>query len=226
MNKRFLVIIVVCVAVFAGLLVFNKKDSNTTNVNAEPSAHYYGAIDESATSDGNAWRKAPQQDAVVLTEYGDFQCPACGIYYQIVDQVKTKYKDQLAFQYRNYPLVSLHPNAMAAHKAAEAAARQGKFWEMYDLIYQNQDSWKDSNSPQNTFEGYAQQLNLDIEKFRSDVASEEVNAVIQADMKAGQDLDITGTPTFLIDGKKIENPTSADAFEKLIQDAIQSKKTS
>lgn len=211
MNKRFLIIMALFVAVFIGLIVVNKKDTVTpTNVEQNTTNHTYGN----------------GKKGVTLVEYGDFQCPACQNYYYIVKQIKAKFKDQIIFQFRHFPIVSAHQNAMVAARAAEAASNQGKFWEMHDLLYENQKNWESSSSAVKIFEGYAASLSLDIVRFRQDAASEDTNAKIQADFKSGEGVGVKGTPTFEIDGKIIENPQSLEAFEKLIEDAIKAKSTS
>jgi len=215
MNNRFLLIMVACVAVFLGVLYFNRDGENSTSVEAEPSNHIYGVGTDASETD--------PENAVTLIEYGDFQCPACQSYYPLLKQLKENYKDQLTFQFRHYPLVAIHPNAMAAHKSAEAAGMQGKFWEMHDLIYEQQEAWKDSSNPAATFSGYAEQLDLDMEQYDADVASAEVNAIIQADIRSGKELNVQGTPAFVLEGELIESPASIEAFEQLIQDAIDKK---
>lgn len=210
MNKRFLILFVIVIAAFIGLVVFNKKggDDNQNTPQATVTNHVQGT----GTS------------GVTLTEYGDFQCPACGSYYPILKQVKAKYGDQIVFQFRNYPIVAIHPNAMSAHRAAEAADKQGKFWEMHDLLYERQASWTNSNAVAQIFEGYAGELGLNIEQYKTDLASAEVRAMINADLDAGKQLNITSTPGFVLDGKKIEdNPRDLDGFSALIDEAIKAK---
>ncbi len=164
---------------------------------------------------------------VTLIEYGDYQCPACGAYYPVVKAVVDKYKDDIYFQFRNFPLVSLHQNAFAGARAAEAADKQGKFWQMHDLLYEQQNTWGQASSPKTYFDSYAQQLGLDVTKFDQDYASGEVNDLINADKKAAEALGATGTPTFVLDGKKLDNnPQDQAAFEKLITDAIAAKSSS
>lgn len=206
MNKRFLAIIAAAALVFIGLIVVNKKDdTNAPNSNVSVTNHVFG--------NGSS--------GVTVIEYGDFQCPACYSYFPIFAQLKEEYKDRVTFQFRHFPLKQIHQNATAAHRAAEAAARQDKFWEMHDLLYENQKSWENSNNAAQFFEDYATQLELDIEKFKADVASSEVNDIINADFKAGQDLGVNGTPSFVVDGKLIETPNSIEAFREIIDKAIQ-----
>ncbi|HEY5805967.1 MAG TPA: thioredoxin domain-containing protein [Candidatus Saccharimonadales bacterium] len=207
MNKTFWAIIAVIVVIFGGIIVFNKNDANAPSGNAKPTNHIIGE----------------GKSGVTLVEYGDFECSACGQYYPIVEQVKEKYRDQIFFQFRNLPLLQVHPNAFAASRAAEAADKQGKFWDMYNLLYQNQVSWAGSDAASKTFEQYATQLGLNLEKFKSDAASSEVNAVINADIaEFKKTKEIMSTPTFFLDGKRIK-AASLEEFSKLIDEAIAAK---
>ena len=206
MNSRFSIILVGLVIIFGGILVFNKKDAKSPE----------GSSDTSVTNN----IKGEGKKKVTLVEYGDFECPACTAYHPVVEQVFAKYKDDITFQYRNFPLRQIHKNAMAAHRSAAAAARQDKFWEMYDQIYQTRDTWSAQADPSGTFRGYAEALKLDMNKYDTDFKGEAVNTEINADIAAGQKLGVTGTPTFFLNGKRIENPKDGAAFEKLIEDAI------
>lgn len=214
MKSRFSFILIACVVVFGAILFISKKDASAPNngggsSDAQPTNHVRGENKKSVT----------------LTEYGDFQCPACGGYYPIVEQVFEKYKDDIQFQFVNFPLTQIHPNAMLAHRSAEAASNQGKFWEMYKLLYENQSTWTSLTSAQadSAFRSYAESLGLDMAKFDTDQKSQATNSIINADISKGKDLGITGTPSFFVDGKKIENPKDLDAFNKVIEDAIKAK---
>jgi protein-disulfide isomerase len=211
LSKRFIAVVVVCILVLIGIFALTNKNDNaktgSTNNSAKPSNHTVGG----------------GKSGVTLLEYGDFQCPACGAFYPVVKNVVTKYQNDITFQFRNFPLTQIHPNAFAGARAAEAAALQGKFWEMHDLLYENQTTWSQATSPITFFDNYAQQLNLDITKFKSDYNSAAVNNTINADIKAGQAIGADSTPTFVLNSKKITNPTSQAAFEKLITDAIAAK---
>ncbi len=208
MNNRFLIILALLVLGFIGFIAFQgKKDGGSSggSSTAQPSEHKTGA--------GNK--------GVTLIEYGDFQCPSCGAYFPILQQVKEKYGDDITFQFRHFPLTQIHQNAMAAHRAAEAASKQNKFWEMHDLLYERQNAWGTNQNVAQVMEDYASELGLNVEQFKTDYQSAEVNAVINADMAAGQELKITGTPTFIINGEKIESPgRTVEEFSKTIDDAI------
>jgi protein-disulfide isomerase len=163
-----------------------------------------------------------KRDATVkLVEYSDFQCPACGAYYPVVEQVIKKYKDQISFEYRHYPLTTIHRNAFAAARASEAAGQQGKFWDMYRLLFAHQSAWKDANNAASIFEGYAKQLGLDVPKFRADFASSKTNSAITASTAEFNRRGLPkATPTFLLNNKKIQ-PQNAEQFGKLIDAELQ-----
>jgi len=206
MSKTFWAVIAIIVVIFGGVIVFN-KDEDKTSTNAKPTNHVIGQ----GTS------------GVKLVEYGDFECPFCGQYYPIVEQVKDKYKDQITFQFRHLPLITVHRHALAAARAAEAADKQGKFWEMYNLLFQNQSSWSARDDASKVFEQYATQLGLNLTRFKADVTSAQTNAVINTDIAEFKKTKAKmSTPTFFLDGKQIK-PTSVDEFSKLIDEAIKSK---
>lgn len=165
---------------------------------------------------------------IELVEFGDFQCPSCGQFYPIVKAIKEQYKDTITFRFRHFPLQTIHPNARATHRAAQAAAAQGKFWEMHDALYENQTIWSNLPDVSAYLESLAQQLGLDIEKYKSDFTSSEVNSAINADVNLGGSLRISGTPTFILDGKVIENGSvsSVEKFSEVIDAAISEKAAS
>ncbi|MCA9325451.1 thioredoxin domain-containing protein [Candidatus Saccharibacteria bacterium] len=217
MSKQFWAVLGVLAAVFIGIIFINNKGSNTTSSNVQPTNHVIGS-----TSSG-----------VLVMEYGDYQCPACGIFYQTVHDTISDYKDRVQFQFRNLPLTSLHPNAFAGARAAEAAALQGKFWEMHDQLYVNQNVWSSASDPMSYFRSYAQSLQLNMEKFTSDFASSHVNDLINADITAFEKTKADkATPTFFINGKQVDSNSlldssgqpSKEAFAKVIDEAIASKK--
>ena len=209
MNKRFIGIIAAIIVLVGGFMWVTKPKEDTTNTTAQLSNHLKG---EGAKK-------------VTLVEYGDFQCPACGAYYPIVERIVDTYKSDITFQFRNFPLESLHQNARAASRAVEAAHLQGKFWEMYSSLYTNQEAWSTSSDPLNVFTGYATQIGIsDTTKFTDDYKSAAVNDVINADMKEGQKLGLTGTPTFILNGKIVDTPSDEASFTKLISDAVAAAK--
>lgn len=209
MNKQFFGIIVVVVGLLVGVFALtggNKDESSDGgNTAGQPSNHVVGS----------------ETAKVTLTEYGDFQCPACKSYFPFVSQIKQEYADKIKFQFRHYPLTQIHPNAFLGSRAAEAAGKQNKFFEMHDILYENQETWSASQNPTPILESYATQLGLNLDQFKSDMNSSSVAATINADAKAAQALGATSTPTFVINDKKIDkNPQSLEDFKKLIDDEL------
>ncbi len=205
MNNRFLLILAAIVVVLGGVFLFTREEESGSSTAASPSNHVYGKADSS----------------VQLVEYGDFECPACAAYFTVVQQIKETYQDKIGFQFRHFPLVQIHPNAMVASRAAEAAGKQGKFWEMHDLLYQQQNAWSQSQNATPIFEDYATQLGLNIDQFKADVAAQATLDTINADIREGQKSNISATPTFVLNGQKLEElqPTY-EALSKLIDEAL------
>lgn len=162
------------------------------------------------------WSMGPENPALELTEYADFQCPACGLYYGWLKQLKTEFKDKIKFTYKHLPLTEVHKNALAAAEASEAAGLQGKFWEMHDLLFESQSEWSDSGTATKIFSGYAAKLGLDVKKFQADSALDSIAKKIMDSREAGLAIGIDHTPTFFINGKMIANPTSYEDFRNVI----------
>lgn len=156
---------------------------------------------------------------VVMVEYSDYECSACSAYYPTVKEMQTKYGDKLALVYRNYPLTTLHQYAQVSAEAAEAAGLQGKYWEMHDKLFDNRD-WVTASNVKQTLIGYAKELKLDEKKFATDIDSSTVKNRIQRDVDSGNAVAITGTPTFFLNGKRIDNPAGSDNFIKAIDAAL------
>ncbi|MEK7637792.1 MAG: DsbA family protein [Patescibacteria group bacterium] len=167
--------------------------------------------------------QGPRTAKAAVIEYSDFQCPACGAYYPIMNDLEQKYGDKLALVYRHYPLTQLHQYAELAAQSAEAANLQGKFWEMHDLLFERQDSWSKASNAKQTMIDYANELKLDVAKFTSDLDSTAVKDRVNRDVLSGNAVGISGTPTFFLNGAKLTNPGSADAFGKLIDAQLATK---
>jgi protein-disulfide isomerase len=150
---------------------------------------------------------------VVLVEYGDYQCPYCGQAAPIVKRVQAAMGDRLKFVFRNFPLTEAHPDALAAAKAAEAAALQGKFWEMHDLLYENQDALD-----RDSLLGYAKDLRLDVAKLEQDFSDEKILERIEHDFEGGVRSGVNGTPSFFINGSRYDGDwTRAEPFLEALE---------
>lgn len=164
------------------------------------------------------WVKGKSDAPVTLIEYTDFQCPACGAYYPILNQLSEEMGDKLKIVIRHYPLMQIHKNALPSARAAEAAGRQGKFWEMYDLLFINQAEWSNADNPMmSIFPSYAGRAGMDIERFRADMADTTLDDKITKDRETGNEMKINGTPSFFLNGERLKNPTSIEEFKKAIE---------
>lgn len=164
-----------------------------------------------------------KESNVILIEYSDFQCPACKQYSEVVKDVVSEFENHMVFAYRYFPLRKIHKNAGISAQAAEAAGLQGKFWEMHDILFENQEKW--SGAPENRvveiFKGYAKDIGLDVTKFESDISSSSVIEKVDADERSAIKGKVNHTPTFFLNGKEIKNPQSLEDFRKVIREAIE-----
>ena len=145
----------------------------------------------------------PANAPVHIEEFGDFQCPPCGIFHPILEQMHQEFGDKLRITFREFPLVPAHAHAIEAASSAEAAGLQDKFWEMHDLLYEHQADWKDKVDVAPIFEDYAKQIGLNIERWKKDVGSEQIAQRIFLDGKRGHSLGVKGTPTVFINGREV-----------------------
>ena len=150
-----------------------------------------------------------------LVEYGDYQCPSCGHAYPIVKRVQKHFGKRLLFVFRNFPLSEMHPYAEPAAETAEFAAAHQKFWEMHDLLYENQDRLDDALLFQ-----LAQQLHLDPEKLRQALASKEFEPRVRADFRSGVRSGVNGTPSFFINGVRHDGGYDLDTLLAAIEEAM------
>jgi protein-disulfide isomerase len=147
--------------------------------------------------------KPPTGVVVTIEEFGDYQCPPCGLLYPELKKIEAEYGSNLHVVFRHLPLTRIHKNALAAAQAAEAARLQNRFEEMHDRLYLNQKKWAEEADPVPVFVGYARELGLDSGRFTRDMASPEVNNRITADSQQAVSRGVTGTPTLLIEGHQL-----------------------
>jgi protein-disulfide isomerase len=208
-TKLFLGIIIgTIVIVGAGIALLSRPASSTK-------------VDSSLLIRADSNKISTPSATVTLVEFSDFQCPACGTYYPVVTQTLKDFKDSLTFVYRNFPLTDFHPNAQMAAQAAEAAGVQGKYWEMHDLLFTKQSDWSTSGAVKDVFAQYAESLGLNMDQFKKDIDSDAVKNKVAQDVNDGKALGITGTPTFFLDGVKLDNPATLADFEALVKAEIQ-----
>lgn len=206
-----MIIMVVLIVGFAGFLIYNSQSN--------PAENGEQAVEQSQHIKGQG------TSGVEVVEFGDFGCPGCHAYYPTMQQVAQHYGDEISFQFKHFVLPA-HERSLAAAKVAEAAGEQGKFWEMHDILFEQFEAWRGNSNPTELFESYAQQLELDIEKFRSDRDSRTINTRINLDREEGEEEGATSTPTFIINGQKVETPrNNLEFFQQLIDEAIAEAET-
>jgi protein-disulfide isomerase len=144
-------------------------------------------------------RRGPEEAPLVLVEYGDYECPYCGEAHPIVKHIENALRGELLLVFRNFPLTQIHPHAMNAARAAEAAGLQRKFWEMHDTLYENQE-----NLDPESLLAYAAQLDLDLDRFAQDMLSRRVEDRILLDFEGGARSGVNGTPTFFVNGFRFD----------------------
>lgn len=164
----------------------------------------------------SAQNSSKSEAVLTIIEYSDYQCPACGVYYPMVEKVKEHFGDKIEVEYRDFPL-NIHQYAMIAARAAEAARQQGEFKAMHDMLFKNQNTWSGSSNPQSLFEGYAQEIGLDLQQFQNDLNSAETQRAVIEEKKQGDQMGVDSTPTFFINGEKlVQNPQNVEQFKRLI----------
>lgn len=219
-DKFVLGIILLTVVVLVGGVFFVSRTSSTsssTTGNSAPVSDEQKKLLEVVPDD---YIKGNKDASVTVVEYLDFECEACGAYYPLVKQLSEEFKDNVRFVNRYFPLPG-HKNGLPAALAVEAAARQGKYWEMHDKLFTEQKTWgeKQAADPK-IFEGYAQAIGLNMDQFKKDITSKEVKDRVERDKNSGIKLGVSGTPTFFLNGDKIPNPKTPDDFKTFINAAI------
>ena len=215
MNKEAKILIGVALAVLIGgaaLFLF----ANPQPKDAGQAVDSQSLVRETSNMTGKKEAK------VTIVEFGDYQCPACAAAHPIIKQVLEDYKnnDQVNLVYRQFPLVTIHKNAMLASQAALAAGEQGKFWEMHNKLYEAQTQWSESLSANVVFESYALSLGLDVVKFNSALSQNLFREVVNTDIKDGEALGVNSTPTFYLNGQKLNSIPSVEEWKQKIEEEL------
>ncbi len=165
---------------------------------------------------GNLSADAP----LTLIEYSDFECPSCAFFFPLVSELVEEFEEDLRFVYRHFPLS--FANSELSARTAEAAGNQGKFFEMHDLLFNTQSDWSGRNA-RNEFVSYAEELDLDIQQFQSDLNAQETRLKIQEDRNSGTALNVSGTPTFFLNGERLnlEDMQTYEDLRRIIIEALE-----
>ena len=203
MKNPWVIIGIITVVLFGGAIWLSSVSTDASNEGVEILQHIKGNSEAS----------------VKLVEYSDFQCPACAAFQPVVAQLMEDYGDKISFEYKHFPLSNIHPNALSAAMAAEAAGQQGKFYEYHDLLFANQTEWSSSAVPATMFVKYAEELGLDIDVFRKQMKSSVLRDKVRGEFDEGRTMNITGTPSFFLNGQKMSFETYQDFVEQVMYKA-------
>lgn len=166
---------------------------------------------------GTSALKGPKDAKVTIIKFSDYQCPFCAQSASLVEEVLKAYPKDVNLAYKQFPLTAIHQNALNASKAALAAGKQGKYWDMHAILFQN---YRDLSLDK--IKEFAGKIGLDVPRWEKDMASSEVQEQIAKDMQAARAADVTGTPTFFVNGKRVMN-RSVEGFKQMIAEALKAK---
>jgi predicted DsbA family dithiol-disulfide isomerase len=210
----------VAIGLGAWFYLGSKKDPGTVSNTTPKSEKNWGEVFSKAPPGASpAWAKGSPTAAVIIEEFADFQCPTCGVMHPKVNEVRNAFGDRVKIIFRQFPLTQTHPHAYDAACAAEAAGLQGKFWEMQNMIFTNQQSWANSANARPIFTDYAKTLGLNVEKFSDDMIGLTVKNRVDADLQRGRAIGVTSTPSFYINNKPLG--TNLDALRATVEKALQ-----
>jgi protein-disulfide isomerase len=204
----FVIIIAVLLAALGAYFYMKRAAQSGPSIPAAPVTPGSSGTTSAAAANAAPGAQPPhfrgsENASVTLEEFGDFECPPCGLLYPVLKGIEGEYGSRIRVIFREYPLTPNHAHALPAARAAEAAGLQGRFFEMHDLIYQNQTSWKDLFDVRPVYEGYAKQIGLDVERWKRDQTSDAVEQRIFLDGNRAHSLGVKGTPTVFINGAEI-----------------------
>ena len=196
------------------------KDSSTPTADTIDSSILIpeGVYKTSGFVDGS-YLPASSSATVTLVEFGDYQCPACGVYAPYIKDVLTEFAGKVTYVFRNYPLPQ-HKNGPISSYAVEAAGIQGRYWEMQEKMYSTQSEWSEAADPTELFAGYAKELGLDTDNFLTDMGSQKVKDIVSKDTSDGNRVRLSETPTFYINGEKIKLSGSPDQLRDLVREKL------
>ena len=198
MKNPWVVLGIIVVVLFGGAILLSNKSAEKNNEGVIVADHVKGNPDA----------------GVVLVEYSDLQCPACAAFAPVVSDTLDQYGDSVRFEYKHFPLY-IHPFALNAALAAEAAGQQGKFFEYHDILFERQSQWSNATVPLGFFVSYAEELGLDTDLFRRHMKSTLLRDKVEQDLEAAEGLGLTGTPTFFLNGERMTIQTYQDFIDQI-----------
>ncbi len=213
---------VLMLAVGGGLWFYSSSKPLKTGVSPTPTPTQQKTIPADAPKGAEPPNQAGGPTAeVTLEEFADFQCPQCGAKHPIMSEIKSTYGSRIRVIYRNYPLPQ-HDKSYAAAVAAEAAGLQGKFWEMQNLLFSNQQAWTANPAYKGVWKGYAQKIGLNVDKWETDIAGTVAKLRVDADLARVKGVGVGSTPTLYLNGKEVAFPgLNVDSLKRLIDAELQ-----
>jgi protein-disulfide isomerase len=224
--KRYLPFVIIALVLLAAIgsgayLLRSSNSSNPTTTTTSDSRSSSSSIKQGADPPHT---KGEPNAAVTIEEFGDFQCPPCGAFYPELKKLKAEYGTNMRVIFRHFPLTEMHPQALDAALAAEAAAAQGKFWEMHDWLYENQALWDKRPNARELFVAQARTFGLNPERFERDMNAAPVKQRVSQDYYRGISLGVTGTPTIFINGRQVAaKEMTPEGLRQLINSALNKK---
>lgn len=216
---------VVLVAAIAGIWWFSGSQTQTarTNTARNPSVNTAELYAKASPGANPPHSLGAPNAPVTIEEFADFQCGACAGMHPVVKELRSTYGDRVRIVFRHFPLnIPAHDKAYEAAVATEAAGMQGKFWDMQNILFTNQQVWSRSSDYRKMFQDYAQKIGLDVDKFNADVAGSFTKNRVDADLQRGRSLQINSTPTFYINGRMVsQQEMSADGMRQVIDAELQ-----
>jgi protein-disulfide isomerase len=210
-----LIIIVVAIALAAGAAVYLSRGSSDAAK----------AKDNLTPAPGGGRAQGTANAPVTLVEYADYECPMCKLVYPMVNELVKRYPEKVRFEYHYFPLIQIHPHAMEAALAAEAAGDQGKYWEMHDLLFDRQEQWHATQNVESLFVTYAAQLGLNTKQFADSMHSRDAQTRILQDVERARNAQVQGTPTFFMNNQRLEPlPKNVDDLVRAVDDRLRAAK--
>ena len=212
-----IIVIVLAIVLAAGAAVYLSRGSSDETAKSGPPTLTPQA--------GGGRIQGPANAPVTLVEYADYQCPMCKVYSPIITELLRRYPDKVRFEFHYYPLVQIHRYAMDAAKAAEAAGDQGKYWEMHDLLFDEQERWASSQNAETQFLTYASRLGLNTNQFMQSMRSPDVENRILQDVARATAAKLEGTPSIFVNGQEIKPlPKNVDEIVRVVDDRLRAAK--
>jgi protein-disulfide isomerase len=199
MKNPWVIIGIITVLLFGGAIWYSNSVAEQSNEGVEVKQNIKGNSEAETT----------------LVKYSDFQCPACATFVPLVDQLLQEHGENLSVEYKHFPL-PIHNNSQAAAIAAEAAGQQGEFFAMHDLIFENQAEWSPSTLPGVMFAQYAEEIGLDMDEFTRHQKSSILRDKVRSDFDEGRELGVTGTPTFFLNGQRMNFTTYPEFIDQIL----------